>query len=387
MAGFQKVVNRLQSNSNGSRPPGFRRNLHLLGGSPPRGIQPKMKPPHEEWAIYTLADAFAPREPPIEVIQGLYSLPSLTCLYGPPGSLKTLLLMDMLICIAAGFPWLASYSDEEEEEPGDGYPVIQKPVLYVDFQNGQHRTEERIAALARGHGLSEDMPGVNYVSMPSPWLDASKPGGLDALKRAMDACEAQVVGIDNLVLIKGEVDENSFRMAMVMSALRLLTEEYEAALQVLHHERKDQSGRAGSRIRGHSSIEAEFDLALNADRKEGSDQINLLATKVRDAPVSPFGALWAYTHEPGTTQLYSARFYGVETEGFGSDDDIQQCIQGLLSDRELKQGDVVRQVKVSFPRVGEKRIIAMIERMVASSALLQRTGARNAKLLRVPPAA
>jgi hypothetical protein len=102
------------------------------------------------WHVCSLDDALRPREPPVEVVKGLFSIPSLAVVYGPPGTMKTLLLMDMLTCIAANRPWLVPLGSHRLDLARD---VRQASILWVDFDNGPRRTEERIAAVARGHGI------------------------------------------------------------------------------------------------------------------------------------------------------------------------------------------------------------------------------------------
>jgi hypothetical protein len=62
----------------------------------------------DPWAdqIFTLKDAYAPREPLSYVIDNLFPPGSLSIVYGPPGSLKSMLLSDAAMSTAAGTDWL-----------------------------------------------------------------------------------------------------------------------------------------------------------------------------------------------------------------------------------------------------------------------------------------
>ena len=113
------------------------------------------------------ADAYAPREALQFAVSGLLTLPSLSIVYGAPGTLKSFLLADMAINVAAGLPWLAAL-------PGEGdiaRAVIQSPAMWIDFDNGARRTHERFDALGHAYKLPADVPIV-YYSMPSAGLDA-----------------------------------------------------------------------------------------------------------------------------------------------------------------------------------------------------------------------
>jgi hypothetical protein len=338
--------------------------------------------PSEPWQVFTLADAYRPREPPVEVVEGLFPRPSVSIVYGAPATLKTLLLLDMLACIAAGLTWLRPLN------PSHGLPrgVTQASVLWVDFDNGPRRMHERVAAIGRAYGLLPSVP-LHYVSMPSPWLDASNPIGLAPLEAALERYEAKVVVIDNLLLIKGSIEENSAGMGVVMAYLRQLAERYDCVVIALHHQRKDQGngGRSGDRLRGHSSIEAAVDLALLVEREDGSDSITLRSTKTRGADVPPFGAVFTYEHAPGTSDLFKARFYGLPIADEHSDRAVEHAIRAALgASGELRKMDLSGRVHGALPKVGINRIRVIIDRMLTQHHLNMRPGARGSQNVSLP---
>jgi AAA domain len=332
----------------------------------------------EGWQVYTLADAYQPRPPVEYVVEGLFPLPSLSIVYGAAGTLKSLLLADLAICTAASLSWLSPL-------PGASIRARQTQqvmALWCDFDNGARMTHERLAALARARDLAATIP-FRYVSMPAPWLDASSFKGMQPLAACMQTQRAKLVILDNLLMIKGRVDENSAEMGTVMANLRRLAEEGGAAIVVIHHQRKDTgvNSRAGDRIRGHSSIEAALDLALLVEREHQSDALTLCSTKERGVTVPPFGAQFAYEHTPGTTELATARFYGPAVEDKVSDRAIEEAITAsvkahpLINQKELKQ-----HVKETLPKVGMHRIGGVISRLEQRKKLKVTTGERGAKL-------
>jgi hypothetical protein len=338
--------------------------------------------PRTPWHVFSLADAFTPQSPPVHLAEGLITLPSLSIVYGAPGTLKSFLLLDMLICIAAGKKvrgWLCPL------DANGGFPrmVKQAPALWVDFDNGPRRMHTRAAAVARAYDLRENIP-FHYVSMPTPWLDASKAVGLDPLREAIERYQTKVVVIDNLLLVKGDLEENSADMGLVMAHLRQLTEEYGCAVIPVHHQRKDQggNGRSGDRLRGHSSIEAAIDLALLVEREDGSSAITISSTKTRDIDVSPFAAMFTYEHQPGTTELFSARFYGVPQDDERSDKAIDFAIRDILTGgRQLLKKDLCDEVHTRLPKVGINRIRGIIDLMVAKHHISSRSGAKGGQWL------
>ena len=102
---------------------------------------------YDSWQARTLADAYTQRPPVEYAVTGLFALPSLNIIYGAPGSLKSFLAADMAVSIAAGLPWLP----EAPWQPGAvAIPTRQAPVMWLDFDNGRNRTDDRFEALEIG---------------------------------------------------------------------------------------------------------------------------------------------------------------------------------------------------------------------------------------------
>lgn len=189
----------------------------------------------KQWQIRNLTHAYQPREPLKFLVDGLLPCPCLAIVYGGPGSLKSMLLADMAICIASGRKWLEALPDEAN--PGITFRTEQAPVLWIDFDNGTRRTDERIDAFAKTRELPDDTP-IHYVSMPTPWLDASLRPMIEELAKLVKHLKAKLIIIDNLGLVTGDVEENSGGMSQVMGNLRWLCEDADAAVIVVHHQRK-----------------------------------------------------------------------------------------------------------------------------------------------------
>jgi len=185
------------------------------------------KDPNDPWSpsIYTLEDACKPRPAVDYVVKGLFPCPSLSILYGAPGTLKSFQLADLAVCVAGEKLWL---------EPDNGqqcrsFETKQSGVFWLDFENGPRRTHERFEALALAHGLSTGIP-LTYVSMPNTWLDSSDSDSMAKLGERVKRLETKLLIADNLGVISGGVDENSIKMATVMSNWRRLAETYNMAI-------------------------------------------------------------------------------------------------------------------------------------------------------------
>jgi hypothetical protein len=334
------------------------------------------------WPVFTLADAYRPRPPLTYVVDGLLPLPSLSIVYGAPGTLKSLLLADMGVCVAAGLPWLPA----SPNACGMARSTVQTPVLWCDFDNGKDRTHGRFEALARARGLPMTTP-LHYVSMPSPWLDAGHPDGMATLRETIEATGARLVIIDNLSMVRGTVDENSPEMARIMAHFRQLVEDYRLVLSLIHHQRKANGTetRAGDRIRGHSSIEAALDVALLVERHPDADTVTVRMTKARDVAFAPFGAQFVYDHKPGTKELSTARFFALPADDDRSDRAIEDAIiDTVRAHPHLNQGCLKAQVQARLHGVGLKRIGTVIDRLARQDELHTTPGPRGAKLYDLP---
>lgn len=316
--------------------------------------------PKDTWQIYSLTDAYKPRLPVQEIVEGLITLPSLIIPYGPPGSLKTMLLQNMAVCVAGGLPWLPPLPGQNVK----ARQTIQTPVLWLDFDNGQRRTHERFEALARTLELPETTP-LHYYSMPSPWLDAANGSQMQELARRIERLEAKLVIVDNLAAVSGTLNENTGEMKPAMSNFRQVADATGAAIAIIHHPTKSNGVKSTETLRGFGGIEGAIDLALLIKRIKGTDQIKVTATKERDFNITPFSAQFAYEHKLGTRELEQAQFFGTEIEGEEKDKTpllqatILDCVKADPGLSQTKLRDKV----VSLTKMGRNKVRDEIKAM------------------------
>jgi len=322
----------------------------ILGGNFYTGDEMEAGELFRNWTLRTLADAYLERPPLDYLVAGLLPAPSLSIVYGGPGSLKSMLLADLCVCVASGERWLAPLPGAIVSAPA--LAVQRAPVLWLDFDNGTRRTDERMEAFGRARDLPATTP-LHYVSMPTPWLNVAQLPMIADLAKLIQRIGAKLVVIDNLGLVTGDKEENSAAMAQVMGNLRWLCEETESAVILVHHQRKSSGVtngvRKGETLRGHSSIEAALDLALLIERKEGEDKIAIIPTKVRGyRQFDILGALFTYRHKDDTTDLATARFWAEEALSAEerTQISIQANVKALLRQHgPMAQGDLVTEIR------------------------------------------
>jgi hypothetical protein len=340
---------------------------------------PTAEPP-DPWQAFSLVDAYKTR-PPITYLAGrIFERPSLNILYGAPGTLKSFLLADLLICVAAGEPWLPA---APWQKGGEALHTNQAPTMWCDFDNGRRRTLDRFMALGRGRNLPEDLP-ITIYSMPVPWLQSTDLGAIGSLAQRAKLRGAGLICIDNLGAVLGDAEENSGDMAKVMSHFRQLAEDTGAAVVLIHHQRKGNglAGRAGDSLRGHSSIEAALDLGLQVEREPYAETCTITATKTRGGDVLPFRVQFTYEHDQAG-EMTTAKFFGLGIEDNASMAAIEREIKTALTDQQLNQSELIKAVKEALPTVGLNRIHDRIEWLASNGKLNTTQGQRNQKIYSV----
>lgn len=225
---------------------------------------------HNNRFIFNAADAYQPPPQQDWCIEGLLSRRSLSILVGDPGSKKTLLALDLAVCLAMGKPWL-------------GRHTLQCPVLFVDEETGRPRLWARIHAALQAHHAPTDAP-FHYMSLPN--FDLRDPDECQRLMESAQSVNAGLIVIDSLASVIRGSDENSvLSLQPFILRMRYLAEAAHTAVLIIHHNNK--SGI----FRGSSVISAGVDLLLNIESAPDSAHIHLQPLKTRDAAPEPFSAL------------------------------------------------------------------------------------------------
>lgn len=334
------------------------------------------------WKPLTLADAYILRPPIPWIVEGLFRAASLNLVYGPPGSLKSLLLLDCCACVATGRPWL----EPESRGHVEAFKVKQGPTAYIDFDNGEETSLSRLEAIGRAYKLDQGTP-IYLTSMASPWLDLTNQGGpphnpsrvshADQLADWITALGATLVVLDNLGTISGTADENSNEMVQVMAALRKVAAATRAAVVVLHHPRKSPDNkRKGNMLRGHSSIEASLDLALLVARED--DTVTVEATKARHGMPDPFAARFDYLNRLDSPDLASAQFWGVPAATQSLDRQVRATILDILQQQgDLNQSQVLAEVNKRMSKVSLRRVRTALDYLVRRGLISETPGPTN----------
>jgi AAA domain len=180
-------------------------------------------------------------------------------LAGPPKSFKTLLAIQLAICLSTGggtapLPFLGL------DVPRGG------SVLFVEEEGGRRKLRERLRRQI--DGLEADDPAIELLLFSDLRLDNPR-----AVARIGDAMRSNrhVAGIlDPFGFMHGQDENKPSDMAPIMRHLNRAATDARALLLALHHVTKPQAGRPtgrlGDRIRGASSITAGVDSLFVLER-------------------------------------------------------------------------------------------------------------------------
>lgn len=186
--------------------------------------------------------------PPISWrVKGVIPASGLAAIYGPSGSGKSFLTLDMLAAIADGREW-------------HGHRCIAAPVVYVCLE-GEAGLAQRLQALRTRFG--DDIgASMRFVTAPFQLLDSNNVTQLAEVILEAGGTGAVVV-LDTLNRATPGSDENSSQdMGLAVAASKALQAMLGGLVILVHHTGKD----ATRGMRGHTSLFAALDAVVEVIR-------------------------------------------------------------------------------------------------------------------------
>jgi putative DNA primase/helicase len=189
--------------------------------------------------------------PPLHwLVRGVLPAPGLAALFGASGSGKSFLALDLGAAVAGGN---AEWFDCR---------VKSAPVVYVALE-GEAGFSQRVKAWQLHHG--RDLPGSLRFVMQA--LDLRNADDVSEIAEAVTAAGAAgLLVIDTLNRAASGADENSVvDMGAIIAAAKELQAKLGGLVLLVHHSGKD----ASKGLRGHSSLHAALDAAIEVTRGDG----------------------------------------------------------------------------------------------------------------------
>lgn len=184
--------------------------------------------------------------PPLRwIVHGVIPAAGIGAIFGPPGSGKSFLVLDLLGAIADGMFWF-------------GLPAKAVPVVYVVLE-GQGGLPQRIRAFQQANGP------LGRFAFIEQQINLQDPEAVPMLVAAIKASDMQggLVCIDTLAASAPGMDENTSKdMGAIIAALHALQAQLGGMVLVVHHTGKDSSRG----LRGWSGLNGALDCSIEVSR-------------------------------------------------------------------------------------------------------------------------
>lgn len=244
-----------------------------------------------------LADA----APPVPMlVEGLLMATSTWLLHGDWRSLKTWVVLELLIAGATG-------------TPAFGMLAVPKKFtsLFITNEDGARRLGERISALCRGRGITLEAGTIGVSAHRGVWFDT--PVWRDRVRDAVVSNGYHVVALDPLRSVTGAVDQGPREFQPFGLACRDLIAETGATVAWAHHDAKPAVGQADTRRRGHRAsgggIVSAADCPVHVERIGEDPRIILTPAAWKHSADPPPVEVELQTEERDG-KLWSARLIG-----------------------------------------------------------------------------
>lgn len=338
-----------------------------------------------EGQLHYSAHHLADKEPTDWIVYQIVSRPSLNLWFGAPGSLKSMLAMDLAVSVAMGRTWL---TPENPNPKVPTFPTQMGFVLWADFDQGKEQVDRRLEAFEREYGMDINSKMLGSISMPYPPWSATNHAEVKSLAEWVKYRGTKLVVMDTLAAISGGRDENSSEMLQVMNNLRMFSDRANVALLMLHHSRKTTGfkARLGEQMRGFSGIEGALDTAYSIET-DGTEYVTARPAKSRSDKLRPFTAKFYYEHHPGVDlygnpirDLKIARFYGEEPPKSADDlaDIIVEWLEDSIPDKRSAK-EIIAHVQ-DVVDVGQNKIRDVVAKLWSEGYIKKDIGARNKAL-------
>lgn len=190
-------------------------------------------------------------------VKGILPQQGLATIFGPPGSGKSFLSIDIAAAIALGNDWF-------------GFRVQQCPVTYVALE-GEGGFPKRLRAWRQSNECNLP-PCLQFIFGQE--FDLTDEAYVKQLATVIK--RGSVIIIDTLNRAASGKDENSSKdMSAILAGCKLLQRLTEGLIILIHHTGKDET----KGLRGHSSLHAALDAAIEVHRDDEERSWSILKNK------------------------------------------------------------------------------------------------------------
>jgi hypothetical protein len=231
---------------------------------------PKEAPPPKPLKTIKIESWDTIQDEPVEwLIEGVIPKGSFTALYGPPGSFKSFIALDIAEAIATGRTWMGREVKQTGAVlylAGEGFGGIGARIKACKMH---HQTEDGAPIYIVRHQLNLRSSAEDFNALMMAVVQLVEQTGM----------EFSLAIVDTLARAFGGGNENSSEdMGAFITAMGKVQEFLNCALMVLHHSGKD----AAKGLRGHSSLLGAVDTELELLRFDEQMKGILTISKQKD---------------------------------------------------------------------------------------------------------
>lgn len=247
------------------------------------------------------------------LVENLWSAGGVGVVGGAPKSCKTWLALDLAVSVASATPALGSFN-----VPQAG------PVLLYAAEDSAESVQQRLFGIASARGLALRSLDIGIILTPELRLDTER--DRLRLRKTLDGRYPRLLILDPLVRLHRSDENSAAEMSSLLGELRALQREYELAILLVHHLRKN-APRApdGQALRGSGDLHAWGDSNLYLRRRDSSLR---LVAEHRSAP-SPEPCHLELALEPAP----HLRLADVgDSDSVAAPDDLAERLLAVLAD-------------------------------------------------------
>jgi hypothetical protein len=227
---------------------------------------------------------------PDQIIEDVVDVKDKMAIIGSSKLRKTFFLLQLLLCIASGKPFLSW--------------AIPKPrrVLHVQYEIQNHHYHRRLRNMAKALNLTSDDLGDRFQILNARGSGLSGLEGIEKITQIAKTFSPEIISFDPLYKVSAGAENDVKDTKIILDAFDKMAEETGAAVFYIHHDAKGFSGDRDIRDRGAGSnvLGRDYDACITLTPHVTEPPAAVVETLLRNyRPQEPFVALWAEDDETG----------------------------------------------------------------------------------------
>lgn len=227
---------------------------------------------------------------PDQIFEDLFDKGDKVAIIGSSKLRKSFFLLMMLLCLAAGRPFL-----------GFKTPKPRK-VLCCQFEIKDHHFHRRVKRMARALGITADDLGGRFQIINARGLGLSGPDGIDRIMKESLEVKPDIIAFDPLYKLATGVENAAEDVKVILNAFDMLAEQTGAAISYVHHDPKGSPGDRDIRDRGAGSnvLGRDYDACITLTPHAQDPDAAIVEVLLRNYPPrDPFTILWTLEENGG----------------------------------------------------------------------------------------